>query len=112
MAIAGLNHLRANWEKFLTEKKLTGKIPIAIGVHKGEFYLLLSIIYGREVIVAASATRLAKELSPRENSCLFISGDVWSDLAGTEWENRLKKIDLPEGNRLAEKGIDVYELEG
>ena len=111
MAIAGLNRLRANWEEFLVGKNLTGKLPIAIGVHKGEFYILRSTIFGHEVTMAAFVLRLAKRLSPREKSCLFISGGVWSDLAGTEWENRLKRIELPEDNRLAERGIDVYELE-
>ena len=53
MAIAGLNHLRAAWEELLLEKGLTGKVPIAIGVHKGEFCLLpmrnRSIVYSLDV---------------------------------------------------------------
>ena len=62
--------------------------------------------------MGAIVTGLAKELSPPEKNCLFISGDVKLDLIGTEWENRLKRIELPEDNRLAKKGINVYGLEG
>jgi len=96
----------------LTDGNLTGKLPIAIGVHKGEFYLLRSTILGHEITVAALVMGLTKRRSPPEKSCLFISGDVRLDLIGTEWEKCLRRIEIPEDNRLAEKGIDVYELEG
>lgn len=112
MAIAGLNRLCAMWEKFLADKKLTGKIPMVIGVHKGEVYLFQSIIYGQDIVVAARVVQLALagRLSQQEKGCLLISGDVRSDLIGTEWKNQLRKIELSRDNRLAQKGIDVYEL--
>ena len=125
MAIAGLNHLRAEWEKFLLQKDLTGKVPIAVGVHKGEFCLLAmrnrSIVYSWDVNVAAAMQILASSLTRPGKTCLYISGKVRSDLIGMEWENRLRKIEFSEDDLtpvLKEtyvkllKGISVYEIEG
>jgi class 3 adenylate cyclase len=111
MAIAGLSRLCVEWEKFLIDKELTGKLPMRIGVHKGEFYLFRSMIFGREVNVAAMVSELAGRLSRPEKNCIFISGNVRSDLIGTKWENHLKRIEHPSDNLLIKLGIDVYELE-
>lgn len=111
MAISGLNRLGVMWDKLLDKKNWTGKVPISMGVHRGDLNIFRSSIFGEEINTAARVEGLAGKLSDPTVNCLFISSIVMSELIGTEWENRLKEVDLTKDNPFIEKGISVFYLE-
>lgn len=110
-AVTGLSHLCLEWSKFIIDKGFSVSMPITIAIHRGDFCIFQSIIYGPELNTTFRISRVPHQASQREKSRLLVSGKVKSDLAGTEWENQLKAIKLSKEEILAQRGIDVYELE-
>jgi class 3 adenylate cyclase len=80
-----------------------------VAVHKGTLYAFRSYLHGRDVNVAAGVEGATHRLSPSAACDVFVTGPVRADLAGTPWDARLTRIDLPEMPPRLE-GVHIYRL--
>src|SRR5438034_4490145 len=109
-AIAAVELLTDEWEKFTRENQIS--CSIRVGVNKGDIHLFRSYLYGEAINVASALEDLAGKLSSTERTCVLISGQVRREVTGSVWEERLQRIELPE-NALPPRGIDelfIYEF--
>jgi class 3 adenylate cyclase len=92
-AMAGLQHLAAEWAAFARRQDVP--CPINVGVHKGTLHAFRSFLYGRDLLTAfrveSASTR--QHLGPGEGG-IFVSGPVRDDLLRTPWEGRLERVDV------------------
>lgn len=104
-AVTGLINLQRMWDNYSKNKGFPCEIKMSVGIHKGTFYLFRSLLFGRDVNLAARIQSLASKtvgMCPRP---LLISPEVFAELSNTDLEKYAKKADFL-GDLLKVKGYD------
>jgi class 3 adenylate cyclase len=103
-AMAAAERLAHAWDEFERGARLGCALTTA--VHRGTIYAFRSYFYGPAIEVASAVqTASSRSLPPGEGG-VFVTGEMRSDLADTEWSKRLRRADVT----LRSADIEVYRL--
>jgi hypothetical protein len=74
---------------------------------QGVLYAFRSYLYGPGLDVASSVERASAGVLAPDESSIFATGEVRSNLAGTVWETRLEMVDVRPSRH---PKIEIYRL--
>src|SRR5262245_50059909 len=106
LALAAVERLADEWRA--PGHREGSLCPMGMAVHKGVLYAFRDFLYSRDLNVAAAVERAASRVSPDE-TVVFVTGQVRRDLVGSEWDERLQRVDVGPGvPGLAD--VEIYRL--
>jgi len=79
-----------------------------VAIHKGTLFAYRSYLYGSDLNVALAVERATHNAEPAGTS-VFVTGEVYRDLADTQWRERLKLAEIQSRNQLP-ANITFYRL--
>ena len=106
--LAAVERFCMQWNEFIEQNHIA--CGQHIGVHRGDFGIFRSCLYGEAINIAQSLLNIPLE---RDKAMAFVSGKVRAEVAGTSWERKLCRLKedmiLPQRFRVLES-IEVYRL--
>ena len=106
-AMAAVERLAEGWNAFQQDEAM--HCPMNVAVHKGVLYAFRSYLLSRDITVAWNLESATSRLGSSGTS-IFLTGQVRKDLAGTQWDERLRPVDIQASSpRLAD--IEIHRLE-
>lgn len=93
----------------LVEQWQNSCCPLSVAIHKGVLYVFRDFLHSPDLNIATAVERVASRAGGPD-AVAFVTGKVRRELAGSEWDARLRRVDVePSVPRLA--GIEIYRLE-
>jgi adenylate cyclase len=105
-AMTAVERLADGWNVFQRHEDLHCSLNVA--VHKGVLYAFRSYLLSRDINLTFRVEGATSRVAAGVTS-IFVTGQVWKDLASTPWVERLRLVDIGLTDpRLAE--IEIYRL--
>jgi hypothetical protein len=105
LALAAVDRLARQW-------RVAGW-PCALGLamHKGALHAFRDFLYSRDLWVAGSLERTIPCIA-RGDSIVYLTGHVRRDLAGTEWDARVERVEVANDQPVARGRRDLSPRRG
>jgi class 3 adenylate cyclase len=104
-ALSAVEELRERWASYC--KLVNSRCSLGIGIHKGDSFLFRSFLYGVDINVTTMLQGLSRKVAPN-TTCVLLSGKMKRALAGTDWEGRIRPVEISPETRY--ETDEAYEL--
>lgn len=104
-ALAAVDELRRRWADYC--QLVNSRCSLGIGIHKGDSFLFRSFLYGVDIDVTVMLQALSRKVAP-DSTCVLLSGKIKRGLAGTEWDGRVRPVEVSPETR--HETDEAYEL--